>query len=58
MHKGYIIIGDVHNESHLLGHAIDYALLNELRMVFVGDLVDYGPFSRNNPHGIQFDEQS
>ncbi len=43
MHKGYIVIGDVHNESNLLGHAIDYALLNELRMVFVGDLVDYGP---------------
>ena len=43
MHKGYIIIGDVHNESHLLGHAIDYALHNDLRMVFVGDLVDYGP---------------
>ena len=50
MHKGYIIIGDVHNESHLLGHAIDYALLNELRMVFVGDLVDYGPTPAETIH--------
>ena len=50
MHKGYIIIGDVHNESNLLGHAIDYALLNELRIVFVGDLVDYGPTPTETIH--------
>ena len=58
MHKGYIIIGDVHNESHLLGHAIDYVRFNEPRMVFVGDLVDYGSYQQKQSHGIQFDEQS
>ena len=56
MHKGYIIIGDVHNESHLLGHAIDYACsMNQNGICWRS--VDYGPFQKQS-HGIQFDEQS
>ena len=50
MFKGFLVIGDVHNESNLLGLANDYALQNELQMVFVGDLVDYGPTPAETIH--------
>lgn len=40
---GYLVVGDIHNEIHYMRKVVDYAVGNDLQLVFVGDLVDYGP---------------
>ena len=42
-YTGLAVVGDVHNMSDKLLEAIDYAEKNNLFMVFLGDIIDYGP---------------
>ena len=43
MSNGFLVVGDVHNEVTMMQQAVDFATAADLRLVFVGDLVDYGP---------------
>lgn len=43
MSNGFLVLGDVHNEHAILTKAVDYSIEKNLRLIFVGDLVDYGP---------------
>ena len=40
---GYLVVGDIHNEIHYMRKVVDYAVGKDLQLIFVGDLVDYGP---------------
>ena len=40
---GYLVVGDIHNEIHYMRKVVDYAVGKDLEVIFVGDLVDYGP---------------
>lgn len=43
--RGLLVIGDVHGMLQSLKSAIDWATSRQLLMVFLGDVVDYGPDS-------------
>ena len=42
-----LVVGDVHNNFVGMMDAYNYARLNQLRIIFVGDIVDYGKDAQN-----------
>jgi protein phosphatase len=40
---GFLVVGDIHNEFEQLQSVVDFATSKDLDIIFVGDLVDYGP---------------
>lgn len=42
MSNGFLVLGDIHNEYLLFARAHSYAVTNNLHIVSVGDVVDYG----------------
>ena len=40
---GFLVVGDIHNEIEQMTAVVDFATSKDLDMIFVGDLVDYGP---------------
>ena len=42
MNNGFLVLGDIHNEYLMFARAHSYAVSNNLHIVSVGDVVDYG----------------
>ena len=40
---GFLVVGDIHNEIKQMTSVVDFATSKDLDLIFVGDLVDYGP---------------
>ena len=40
---GFLVVGDIHNEIEQMQSVVDFATSKDLDLIFVGDLVDYGP---------------
>lgn len=43
--KGVMVLGDIHGMRERLKSAIDWAITRNLYMIFLGDVIDYGPHS-------------
>ena len=46
----YLVLGDIHNEYKLFMDALLYAKENNLTIISVGDIVDYGPHAKSTIH--------
>ena len=46
----YLVLGDIHNEYKMFMDAVLYADENNLTVISVGDLVDYGPHAKSTIH--------
>ena len=46
----YLVLGDIHNEYKLFMDAVLYAKENNLTIISVGDIVDYGPHAKSTIH--------
>ena len=46
----YLVLGDIHNEYKLFMDAVLYAKENDLTIISVGDIVDYGPHAKSTIH--------
>ena len=46
----YLVLGDIHNEYKLFMDAVLFAKENDLTIISVGDLVDYGPHAKSTIH--------
>jgi len=44
-YKGAMVLGDVHGMRERLKSAIEWAIARNLYMIFLGDVIDYGPHS-------------
>ncbi|MNK56478.1 diadenosine tetraphosphatase [compost metagenome] len=44
-YKGVMVLGDIHGMRERLKSAIDWAITRNLYMIFLGDVIDYGPHS-------------
>lgn len=44
-YKGVMVLGDIHGMRERLKSAIEWAIARNLYMIFLGDVIDYGPHS-------------